>query len=193
MPKDVLNQAPTSVRRTDRAVADEAWMRQFLKTAAATLATVHEGQPFVNTNLFVYDEQTHSIVIHTARVGRTRANIEVDDRACFSIMEMGRILPAAEALEFSVEYAGLTVFGRLRVVDEESEAQRLLQLLLDKYAPHLRAGRDYRPPVPEELRRTTVMRLAIEDWSAKKKAVAADFAGAFFYAAQAMLPSNQAR
>ena len=30
-------------------------------------------------------------------------------------MEMGRLPPAPEALEFGVEYAGVTVFGKMRI------------------------------------------------------------------------------
>lgn len=193
MARDYTKQPLTAIRRADREVEDEAWIIQFLKTAAVgTLATVHDGQPFVNTNIFVYDETSHSIIMHTARVGRTRANIDEHNRVCFSIMEMGRILPADEALEFSVEYAGVTIFGAMTVVDETDEAKRLLQLLMDKYAPHLTAGEDYRPPVDEELPRTSVFRITIDDWSGKKKEVEPDFSGAFLYPDQPILSSNQA-
>lgn len=191
MSKEYLNQPATTVRRSDRAVDDEAWMRHFLKTAAVgTLATVHDGQPFINSNLFVYDEANHSIILHTARVGRTRANIEQHDKVCFSIMEMGRILPAEEALEFSVEYAGLTVFGIISIIDDDAEATEALQLMLDKYAPHLVAGHDYRAPVKEELLRTSVFRVSIAEWSAKKKEVERGFAGAFFHSTVPMLRCN---
>lgn len=192
MAKDYAKQSPTAVRRSDRQVEDIDWIKQFLKTASVgTLATTYEGQPFVNTNIFVYDEESHSIITHTARVGRTRANVEVHDKVCFSIMEMGRLLPAAEALEFSVEYAGVTLFGTMSVVDDVQEAKRLLQLLMDKYAPHLKPGDDYRPPVDEELPRTSVFRIKINDWSGKKKEVASDFPGAFWYPEQPILTSNQ--
>ncbi len=194
MARDYANQPATAMRRSDRAVEDQTWLKQFLKAApVGTLATVHDGQPFVNTNLFVYDEASHSIITHTARVGRTRANIELHDKVCFSIMEMGRILPADEALEFSVEYAGVTIFGTISVVDEDEEAKRLLQLIMDKYAPHLTAGEDYRPPVDEELPRTTVFQIHIDDWTGKKKEVEPEFAGAFWYPEQPVLTSNQTR
>ena len=105
-------------------------------------------------------------------------------------MEMGRLLPADEALEFSVEYAGVTVFGRMAIVEDEAEAKAALQMLLDKYAPRLSPGIDYRPPVADELRRTTVFRLNIESWSGKMKEVAPDFPGAFFFDETPMLRSN---
>lgn len=194
MARDYANQPPTTMRRSDRAVEDEAWIKQFMQAAAAgTLATVQEGQPFINTNLFVYDPDEHCIYTHTAHVGRTRANVERDNRVCFSIMEMGRLLPANEALEFSVEYAGVVVFGTVDVIDDDDDATRALQMLLDKYAPHLTPGVDYRPPVEAELRRTAVYRINIEDWSAKKKEVDVDFPGAYWYADQPVLESLRLR
>jgi nitroimidazol reductase NimA-like FMN-containing flavoprotein (pyridoxamine 5'-phosphate oxidase superfamily) len=181
MPKDYTALPVNRVRRADRAVTEDAWIADLLHRAPiAALATVHEGQPFINSNLFVYDEDAHVIYMHTARVGRTRANVDQHERVCLSVSEMGRLLPADEALEFSVEYAGVNVFGRAAIV-EGDEAERALQLLLDKYFPHLQPGRDYRPIVPEELVRTSVYRIDIESWSGKKKQVEPDFPGAFLY------------
>jgi nitroimidazol reductase NimA-like FMN-containing flavoprotein (pyridoxamine 5'-phosphate oxidase superfamily) len=171
-------------RRKDRAVRDEEWVGDFLRRAAyGYLSTVQDGQPFLNMNIFVYDEARHAIYLHTARTGRTRTNVEADGRVCFGVSSMGRLLPATTALEFSVEYAGVTVFGRASVVSDEAEAKDALQQLLDKYAPHLRPGRDYRATTPEELARTTVFRIDIEQWGGKQKVAPADFPGAFLYGA----------
>jgi nitroimidazol reductase NimA-like FMN-containing flavoprotein (pyridoxamine 5'-phosphate oxidase superfamily) len=168
-------------------VADEGWIRDLLRRAPfGTLATVRDGQPFVNMNIFVYDEDADAIYLHTARAGRTRANVEAEERVCFGVSEMGRLLPASTALEFSVEYAGVVVFGRARVVDDEAEAARGLQLLLDKYAPHLRPGRDYRPIQPEELARTSVYRVTIDEWSGKQKVAPSDHPGAFLYSPETL-------
>ena len=52
-------------------------------------------------------------------------------------------------------------------------------MLLDKYAPHLRPGRDYRATTDEELTRTAVYRVDVETWSGKQKEVEPDFPGAF--------------
>lgn len=193
MPRDYLHINRTAIRRSDRAVEDDAWIRAFLHTAATgTLATVHDGQPFINQNLFVYDEAAHSLIVHTASTGRTGANVAAHPQVCFSIMQMGRLLPADEALEFSVEYAGVVIFGTAAHITDEAEAIAALQLLMDKYAPHLAAGQDYRPPVPEEIKRTAVFRIQIDDWTAKKKEVDA-FPGAYWYDEAAMLASVRAR
>jgi uncharacterized protein len=180
--RDMTTLPISQVRRSDRAVEDEQWIRGLLQRAPmGTLATVQEGQPFLNTNLFVYDEAAHVIYMHTARFGRTRTNVEGGERVCFTVNEMGRLLPADEALEFSVEYSGVVVFGRASVVTEQTEMRHGLQILLDKYFPHLKPERDYRPIVDAELVRTSVYRIEIDEWSGKKKQVSDDFPGAFLY------------
>lgn len=168
------------VRRRDRA-KDEAWIRAFLRAAPwGFLATVGEdGQPYLNSNLFVFDEERDCLWLHTYRTGRTRTNVDACEKVVFSAAAMGRLLPADSALEFSVEYAGAVVFGAGRVVEDPEEAARGLRLLLEKCAPHLRYGEDYREVTPEELKRTAVYRVDIEAWSGKQKEAASDFPGAY--------------
>jgi nitroimidazol reductase NimA-like FMN-containing flavoprotein (pyridoxamine 5'-phosphate oxidase superfamily) len=182
MPRDYTAQPPNRVRRRDRAVEDDAWIEEFLRTTpTGSLATVHDGQPFINTNLFVYNSAANAIYMHTARVGRTKANVLADERVCFSASRIGRLLPAATAFGFSVEYAGVVVFGRAHVVHDRAEAARAMQMLLDKYAPHLRPSIDYTPPSAEELARTSVYKIDIDRWSGKMKKADADFPGAFYF------------
>jgi nitroimidazol reductase NimA-like FMN-containing flavoprotein (pyridoxamine 5'-phosphate oxidase superfamily) len=92
---------------------------------------------------------------------------------------MGRLLPAPEALEFSVEYSSVAVFGTGRLVEDPEEAEHGLQLIMRKYAPHLQPGPDYRPMTPEEVKRTAVLRIDIEAWSGKEKAVEEEVPGAY--------------
>jgi nitroimidazol reductase NimA-like FMN-containing flavoprotein (pyridoxamine 5'-phosphate oxidase superfamily) len=100
---------------------------------------------------------------------------------------MGRLLPADTALEFSVEYASVVIFGVGALVSDYEQAGTALQLLLDKYAPHLRPGEHYRPITIEELKRTAVYRISIEQWSGKRKQVTPDFPGAFLYQQQSLI------
>lgn len=171
----------SKVRRSDRAVNDEAWIVDFLQRAPlGFFATCAGEQPFINSNLFVYDADAHAIFFHTARKGRTRNNVADGADVSFTVAEMGRLLPADTALEFSVEYNSVVVFGRATLVRDHTAATAALQALLDKYSPHLTPGEDYRRPVTEELIRTSVFRLDIETWSGKMKKVG-DFIGAFTY------------
>jgi uncharacterized protein len=167
-------------RRRDRAM-DDAWIVALLKRAPfGFVATLGEdGGPFLHANLFAFDEARRSIYLHTHRTGRTRDNVTADARVAFSAAAVGRLLPAPIALDFSVEYAGVVAFGRGRVVEEPTEARHGLRLLLEKYAPHLSYGVDYRATTDPELKRTSVYRLDIEVWSGKQLEEDPDFPGAY--------------
>jgi len=182
MARDYLNSPLTKIRRKDRSKPEDVWIKEYLETAAfGTISLSWEGQPFANSNIFVYDSENHVVFFHTAHEGRTREILESNPKVCFTTNEMGRLLPAPVALEFSVEYSGVSIFGTTAVVDDEVEATEGLQLLLDKYFPHLKPIRDYRPITLEELKRTTVFRINIESWIGKEKKVEPEFEGAFLY------------
>jgi hypothetical protein len=156
----------------------EDWIRDLLRLGGAgVLTTVEDGRPVPIPLNFVYQQERNAVYFHTARVGRTRGNLPGPASLC--VFEMGRFLPADEALEFGVEYRSAVVFGTGTVVDDPVEAEEALVAIMEKYAPHLKAGEDYRPVMPEEIRRTSVLRLDIEGWSGKMKAEPPDFPGAY--------------
>ncbi len=183
-------QLPAALRRSDRGT-DDAWIAERLRMAAVgTLATVRDGRPFLNTNLFAHEPagSPHApeagrgtIWLHTAHVGRTAANVALGEPApaCFSVFEMGRLLPDDRALEFSVEYAGVVAFGTGRVVGTAAEQRHGLDLLMAKYAAHLAPDADYEPPTDADLARTAVFRVDVESWSGKAKSAPDDFPGAY--------------
>lgn len=157
------------VRRRDRAVEDDDWIRAFLDDARyGVVATESDGQPFLNPVLFVYDEGAKAIHFHTAREGRIFANIAANPRVCFNVCRMGDLIADTAAWRFDVAYDSVVVFGRATVLSHREEAIRALRLLLTKYFPHLRYGVDYAAITPEQLARTAVCRLDIEGWSGKR-------------------------
>jgi nitroimidazol reductase NimA-like FMN-containing flavoprotein (pyridoxamine 5'-phosphate oxidase superfamily) len=165
----------TAMRRTDREVTDEEWIKRILREGAfGTLATSLDDQPFLNVNNYVYDEEAHALYIHRSRIGRTSANLEVNPRVCYSVAEMGRIKTADKAMDFGVAYQSVIVFGTASLVTDAKEAGRALKLLLEKYAPHLTFGEDYQPFDSDDLKRTAVYKISIEQWSGKKRGLDED-------------------
>jgi hypothetical protein len=170
----------THIRRQDRAVEDEAWIEAFLQHSPfGMLATALQDQPYVHGNLFVYDPHRRVIYLHTAIEGRTISAVRNNPKVCFTAAEMGRLLPNAQARGFSVEYSSVVVFGVARLVDEPEEMLYGLRLLMEKYAPHLKSGSDYRSLSESELEGVAVYCLEIAGWSAKRKQVQGDFPGAY--------------
>ena len=94
------------------------------------IASAVDNQPFLNPSTFWFDEEHHQIVFHSNVTGRIRSNIENNSRVCFEASELGKLLPANIALEFSLQYRSVIVFGRARLITDSDEARRVM------YGPH---------------------------------------------------------
>ena len=164
-----LTKNPITKQRRQKLVRDDDWIRQFLQRAlVGQLATRWEGQPFVTPTSFWYDRDTHRIYFHSNIVGRMRANIEHFPDACFAASELGRMLPANTAVEFSLQFRSVMAFGKVRILTEEAEQKYALYGLITRYFPQMRAGEHYRPITDTDLARTSTYAFEIESWSGKE-------------------------
>ena len=171
MPRDynLTAQPPTAGQRLPEYARDEEWMRAFLRAAQiGRVATLWDDQPFVTPSTFWYDEANRRIIFHSNLAGRVRANLERNPKVCLEASEVGRLLPSNVALEFSLQYRSVMVFGTVRILESDEEMRAALTGLLEKYFPEMEAGREYRPITEKELKRTSVYELKIESWSGKE-------------------------
>jgi len=169
MPRQYQNASPTDFQRLPEHTRGEEWIRALLRTGlTAHLASARDGQPFLHPTSFWFDEERRQIAFHSNIAGRMRSNLEAAPRVCLEVSEMGRLLPSNVALEFSLQYRSVLVFGSVRLVTDPEEARRLLYGLLAKYFPGMTPGREYRPITDKELRQTSVYALQIESWSGKE-------------------------
>ncbi|HNO31944.1 MAG TPA: pyridoxamine 5'-phosphate oxidase family protein, partial [Anaerolineales bacterium] len=134
MPRDYTQQSPIAFQRRPHLTKDDAWIHEFLKTAeVGHIATSVDGQPFLTPTSFWFDEANHQIVFHSNIAGRIRSNIEANPKVSLEASELGRMLPSNVALEFSLQYRSVMVFGTARVVTDPAEARTLLYGLIGKY------------------------------------------------------------
>ena len=164
-----LTKTPPNAQRRPQNERDDNWIRSFLHTAEiGHIATQWDDQPFLTPTTFWYDEERHSIVFHSNIIGRVRANIERHPKVCFEASRQGNFLPSNVALEFTVQYASVIVFGVARILDDPEEERRVLYGLIGKYFSGMSPGKDYRPITDGELARTSVYAIDIESWSGKE-------------------------
>lgn len=169
MPRDYIGQSPTAFQRRPHLTKDDTWIGNFLKQAkVGHIGTSVEGQPFITPSIFWYDEARHQIVFHSNIAGRIRSNIEANPKVTLEASELGELLPSNVALEFSLQYRSVMVFGTARVVTDPAEMRTLLYGLIKKYFPELTAGKEYREIMEKELRATSVYAITIESWSGKE-------------------------
>ncbi|MCC6962438.1 MAG: pyridoxamine 5'-phosphate oxidase family protein [candidate division Zixibacteria bacterium] len=177
------------LRRSDRQVADDEWIRRFLERAPYAIVALHqEGYPHLVSNIFYYERATNCIYLHGAKEGETRRAIERDPRATLTATRMGRLLPAKTATNMSVEYESVQVRGRVEIMTDIEQATEKMQSLVNKYFPHLRRGADYAEIARSEIEHITAYCLQIESWQAKRKQERADFPGAFRFGEHGFLP-----
>jgi nitroimidazol reductase NimA-like FMN-containing flavoprotein (pyridoxamine 5'-phosphate oxidase superfamily) len=169
MPRDYQNESPTAFQRLPEYQRDDEWIRSFLREARmGHIASVRDGQPFLNPSTFWFDEANHQIIFHSNVAGRIRSNIENNSRVCFEASELGKMLPANVALEFSLQFRSVIVFGNARLTADAEEARRVMYGLIHKYFPEMTAGQEFREITEQELRRTSVYAIQIEAWSGKE-------------------------
>ncbi len=164
------------MRRKDRQIDDDNWIVDYIsKSDFGTLATVFEDQPFLTMTVFVYDKDTHAIYLHTSKHGRLFANLQNSYKVCFSVGEMGRLLPAKTAREFSNEYKSVVVFGKCEVMTDLKEARNKMHLLIEEYFSHLKRDEDYKSITQPEIQEIAVFKISIDSWTAKQKEAEPNF------------------
>jgi len=170
MPRDYQNESPTAFQRLPEYQRDDEWIRSFLREAKVghIASARRNGQLFLNPTTFWFDEAHHQIIFHSNVAGRIRSNIESNSRVCFEASELGKMLPANVALEFSLQFRSVIVFGNARLVNDPEEARRVMYSLIHKYFPEMTAGREFREITEKELKRTSVYAIQIDEWSGKE-------------------------
>jgi uncharacterized protein len=169
MPRNYQPAIPTQYQRIPSHTRDDAWIKQFLKSAViGHLAHNQDDQPFVTPTNFWFDEDGHRIIFHSNIAGRMRENLLNNPKVCLETSEYGRFLPANTALEFGVQYRSVMVYGKVRILEDKQEIMDVLYSLLKKYFPDMSPGKQFRPITDQELSRTTVYSLVIDAWSGKE-------------------------
>ena len=169
MSRNYENQSPTAFQRRPHLTKNDDWIRAFLKEAqVGHIATSVDNQAYLNPTTFWYDEENHQIVFHSNIAGRVRSNIESNPKVSMEASELGKLLPSNVALEFSLQYRSVILFGTARIITDTDEAKKLLYGLISKYFPAMTAGREYREITEKELRATSVYAIKIEEWSGKE-------------------------
>jgi nitroimidazol reductase NimA-like FMN-containing flavoprotein (pyridoxamine 5'-phosphate oxidase superfamily) len=164
-----LEATPANEQRLPEYEQDDDWIADFLnKSKIGHIATRWDDQPFITPSTFWYDEEHHQIIFHSNVVGRIRANAERHPEVCFEACEYGKFLPSNVALEFSLQYESVIVFGKIQVLNDEHKKRDGLYGLINKYFPGMKPGKEYRPITDKELKRTSVYAIKIERWSGKR-------------------------
>lgn len=170
------------IRYQAKAVTDAEWISGFLAEQPTGVLGVVDGDgPHLVTQLFVHDEPAGAVYLHGAQAGRVYEVVAASQPApaCFTTSWMGRFIPAPNPVNFTVEYRSVVAYGTIGLVTDPAAKRGVLELFMEKFAPHLHPGVDYEPIATESIDRTAVYEFAVESWSGKEGLKDPDHPGAY--------------
>ncbi|ALG73860.1 hypothetical protein VY88_22260 [Azospirillum thiophilum] len=109
----------------------------------------------------------NELLIHGASSSRMIRRLQEGGEACVTISLIDGWVLARSAFHHSVNYRSVMLFGRPRLVAEETEKRAALDALMEKIEPGRSAK--VRAPNVQELKATAVLAFAIAEASAKRR------------------------
>ena len=152
------------VREADRAVYDrEAAYRILDEGFLCHVGFVADGQPFVIPTS--YGRKDDSLYIHGSAASRMLRQMKESVPICVTVTLLDGLVFARSIFNHSMNYRSVVILGKATLVDDPREKIEALRLLSE----HIIPGRwaDSRQPNERELKATYVLRLPIEEFSAK--------------------------
>lgn len=160
-PRTTLRRLPARGRfdrQTVEAILDEALV--------CHVGFVTDGQPFVIPTIHARVEDR--VYVHGSAASRMLKTLEGGVPVCLTVTLVDGLVLARSAFHHSMNYRSVVVLGEARSVVDEREKWDALHAIVEHVAP----GRwsEVREPSAREMAGTLVLRLALEEASAKVRA-----------------------
>jgi nitroimidazol reductase NimA-like FMN-containing flavoprotein (pyridoxamine 5'-phosphate oxidase superfamily) len=152
------------VREADRAVYDREEANRILDEGfLCHVGFVADGHPFVIPTS--YGRKDASLYIHGSAASRMLRNLKEGVPVCVTVTLLEGLVLARSLFNHSMNYRSVVILGKATLVDDPAEKLEALRTLSE----HILPGRwdDSRQPNERELKATSVLRVPIEEFSAK--------------------------
>ncbi|HXJ85995.1 MAG TPA: pyridoxamine 5'-phosphate oxidase family protein [Candidatus Binatia bacterium] len=162
------NQMPTPrtrvVREPERGVYDRETVYRILDEAfICHVGFCTDGQPFVIPTS--YGRKNAHLYIHGSAASRMLRQMREGVAVCVTVTLLDGLVVARSVFNHSMNYRSVVILGKATLVDDPEEKLAALRILSE----HIIPGRwdDARQPNERELKATSVLRVPIEEFSAK--------------------------
>jgi len=152
------------VREAHRGVYDRETAYRILDEGfLCHVGFVADGQPFVIPTS--YGRKDDSLYIHGSAASRMLRQMKDGVPVCVTVTLLDGLVLARSVFNHSMNYRSVVVLGKATLVDDPAEKLEALRVLSE----HIIPGRweDARQPNERELKQTSVLRVPIEEFSAK--------------------------
>jgi uncharacterized protein len=153
------------VREAHRGVYDRETVYRILDEGfLCHIGFVADGQPFVIPTS--YGRRDANLYIHGSAASRMLRQMQKDGApVCVTVTLLDGLVLARSVFNHSMNYRSVVVLGKATLVEDPKEKIEALRVLSE----HILPGRwdDARQPNERELKQTSVLRVPIEEFSAK--------------------------
>jgi hypothetical protein len=152
------------VREPHRAVYDREFVYKILDEGfLCHVGFTVDGQPFVIPTS--YGRKDATLYIHGSAASRMLRQMKDGVPVCVTVTLLDGLVLARSVFNHSMNYRSVVILGKATLVDDPDEKLAALRILSE----HILPGRwdDARQPNDRELKATSVLRMPIEEFSAK--------------------------
>jgi nitroimidazol reductase NimA-like FMN-containing flavoprotein (pyridoxamine 5'-phosphate oxidase superfamily) len=162
------NPSPTPrtrvVREPQRAVYDRNAVNQILDEAfLCHVGFAVDGQPYVIPTSYGRDGDV--LYIHGSAASRMLRNLDQGVPVCVTVTLVDGLVLARSVFNHSMNYRSVVILGTATLVNDPAEKLAALRALSEHIITH--RWDDSRQPNEKELKATSVLRLPIDEFSAK--------------------------
>ncbi|HSK47229.1 MAG TPA: pyridoxamine 5'-phosphate oxidase family protein [Coriobacteriia bacterium] len=116
------------MRRHDREITDPEIADEILRSGRFATIALAGPDPYLVTMSCGYDPELRRLCFHVAKEGRKLERVAADPRGCATVIQdLGY-----KHGECAHPFRSVVAFGRLRVVEEPSDARRAMRTLLEQ-------------------------------------------------------------
>lgn len=153
----------------ERAVPEEA--AEILGSGmVAHVGFIEDGLPYVIPLSYHYDaSQPDRLYLHGSIRSRALQLMASGTPVCVTVTLTDGLVYSRKAMNHSMNYRSVVLFGTPREVTDESEKFALFDSMVQRYFPDRLLERDYNPPPSSDLGVTALVEVQIEDWNAKAR------------------------
>jgi len=152
------------VREPDRGVYDRDAVNRILDEGfLCHIGFAVEGQPYVIPTSYGRDGDV--LYVHGSAASRMLRNLDKGIPVCITVTLLDGFVLARSVFNHSMNYRSVVILGTATLVDDPEEKINALRALSEHILPQ-RWG-DSRQPNERELKATSVLRIQIEEFSAK--------------------------
>jgi hypothetical protein len=152
------------VREPHRGVYDRDTVNQILDEGfLCHIGFAVDGQPYVIPTSYGRDGEV--LYVHGSAASRMLRNIGAGIPMCVTVTLLDGLVLARSIFNHSMNYRSVVILGTATVIESREEKNSALRLLAEHILPH--RWDDVRQPNEKELKATAVLRVPIDEFSAK--------------------------